>query len=204
MRTVDPDRYAARRRNILDAAAGCFARKGFDRTTTADICSAAGISSGSLFHYFPNKRAVFTAIFEQDGRDNAAQLTRAANAQDPWAALLELVDHLVRPLTDRRNSGLVVELIAQAGRDEELATLVARNDRDLRDGIAALLGKAAAQGRIDPGVDADRAAHWVLGLTDALFSRSGVDPDFDALDQVPTLRLILSRYLGAPEATSGR
>ncbi|MCA1224797.1 TetR/AcrR family transcriptional regulator [Saccharopolyspora sp. 6M] len=199
MRTVDPVRYAARRRNIVEAAGGCFARKGFDRTTTADICAAAGISSGSLFHYFPNKRAVFLAIFEQDGRDNAEQLALAVADADPWAGLLELVDHLVRPLADPDSAGLVVELIAQAGRDPELAELVVGNDRELRAGIAALLSRAAEQGRIDDQVDPAQAAHWVLGLTDALFSRAGIDRDFDPLAELPTLRTILARYLGAAE-----
>ena len=43
-----------------------FAAKGFAETTTSDICQAAGISTGSLFHYFPSKQAVFYGIWELD------------------------------------------------------------------------------------------------------------------------------------------
>ena len=74
MRTVDPAKHAAKRASIVDAAAGCFAEKGFERTTTADICQAAGISSGSLFHYFPTKRTIFTAIFTDDAVETAGRL----------------------------------------------------------------------------------------------------------------------------------
>ena len=35
MRTIDPDKHAARRDAILAAARSCFARKGFHQTSTA-------------------------------------------------------------------------------------------------------------------------------------------------------------------------
>ncbi|GAB3351661.1 TetR/AcrR family transcriptional regulator [Amycolatopsis echigonensis] len=79
---------AAKRRVILDAAAGCFARDGFEKTSTADICRAAGISSGSLFHYFPSKRAVFVGIFEADNADNEELLATAVEMADPWVGVL--------------------------------------------------------------------------------------------------------------------
>src|SRR5205809_981427 len=64
MRKTDPAKHRARRRHIVHTAAQLFATKGFERTTTAEICKAAGMSSGNLFHYFPNKRAIFHAIFD--------------------------------------------------------------------------------------------------------------------------------------------
>ena len=45
----------ARRNQILDAAAGVFAEKGFHRTTTKEIASAAGVSEGTIYNYFANK-----------------------------------------------------------------------------------------------------------------------------------------------------
>lgn len=197
MRTVDPDKHAAKRRHIIDAAASCFARAGFDRTTVADICTAAGISSGSLFHYFPTKRAVFTAIFEQDGRDNAARLAAAADSDDPWGAVLGHVEHAVSSLEDPTTAGLAFEVVAQAGRDSELAELVMADDRRTREGLAVLLERAARMGQIDPPVEPATAAHWVMGLADAMYTRTGVDSEFAPGEQGDTLRLILARFLGA-------
>jgi AcrR family transcriptional regulator len=196
MRTVDPVKYEAKRRHITESAAGCFAVKGFEKTTTADICAAAGISSGSLFHYFPNKGAVFRAIFELDGQDNAAYLATAAAAEDAWQGLLDLIDELLNPLETPGVAGLVTELVAQAGRDEELSELVVRNDLALRTGLAGLLDKAARQGRVDGSIDSGTAATWVAGLVDAMYSRATIDPGFDPAAQRVTLRLILSRFLG--------
>ncbi|GAB2806105.1 TetR/AcrR family transcriptional regulator [Lentzea nigeriaca] len=195
MRTVDPVKHAAKKRHITDTAAGLFAEKGFDRTTVADICKAADISTGSLFHYFPTKRAIFLEIFEQDGRDNAEVFAQARDLS-PWDGVLMVVDHLCVPALDRSVAGLVLEVVAQASRDPELWDLVARNEQVVRDELAVLLQQAHEAGQITLPVTARTAATWVQGLVDGLFGRL-VDPDFDAPGEVGTLRLILSRFVGA-------
>jgi AcrR family transcriptional regulator len=195
MRTVDPVKHAAKKRHITDTATGLFAEKGFDRTTVADICKAADISTGSLFHYFPTKRAIFREIFEQDRKDNAEMFARAEELS-PWEGVLMVVDHLSVPALDRSVAGLVLEVVAQASRDPELWELIARNEQVVRDELARLLQNAHDAGQIALPVDARTAATWVQGLVDGLFGRL-VDPDFDATEQVSTLRLILSRFVGA-------
>lgn len=45
----------ARRSQVLDAAAGVFAEKGFHRATTKDIAAAAGVSEGTIYNYFDSK-----------------------------------------------------------------------------------------------------------------------------------------------------
>lgn len=195
MRTVDPAKHEAKRRAIVDAAAGCFAEKGFERTTTADICRAAGISSGSLFHYFPSKRAVFTAIFTDDAAESAQRLAEAAEAADPWGALLDVVAELAGQVAHPAVVRLVLEAGAQAARDAEFAALIQRNDRALRDGLAVLVERAVAAGSIDPGIAPRAAAGWVTGLIDAMISRASLDPDLDLPAEQAILRTILVRFL---------
>jgi AcrR family transcriptional regulator len=195
MRTVDPAKHEAKRAAIVDAAAGCFAEKGFERTTTADICRAAGISSGSLFHYFPSKRAVFTAIFTDDARRTGDRLAVAAEAPDPWAALLDVVAELAGELAHPAIGRLVLEAAAQAARDDEFAELIHRNDGALRDGLAVLVGRAADAGLIDPGLAPRAAAGWVAGLLDAMISRVSLDPALDLAAELVILRTILVRFL---------
>jgi AcrR family transcriptional regulator len=48
---------------ILDAALATFAKMGFEQTTTADICTRAGVSNGALFHHFPTKDAIAEALY---------------------------------------------------------------------------------------------------------------------------------------------
>ncbi|MDX3190249.1 TetR/AcrR family transcriptional regulator [Streptomyces sp. MN03-5084-2B] len=203
MRTVDPAKHAAKRRAIVDAAAGCFAEKGFERTTTADICRAAGISSGSLFHYFPNKRAVFTAIFTDDAAETAALLEAAAKTDDPLAALLDVVAELAGQVAHPAVVRLVLEAAAQAARDDEFAELIQRNDRAMRDGLVVLVSRADAAGQIDPGVAPRAVAGWLAGLVDAMISRAGIDPGLDLAAEQAILRTILIRFLRPVSPTDG-
>ncbi|GFH34530.1 TetR/AcrR family transcriptional regulator [Streptomyces pacificus] len=198
MRTVDPARHQARRRHIIDAAAGLFAAKGFERTTTAEICKAAGMSAGNLFHYFPSKRAVFHAVFEGDEHDGAARAERFAAARaadDPWRALLDTVDLLAAPAAEPLVPALVMEAMIQAHRDPELEALLSRDNDEERSTLTALLRSAAAAGQIDPALDPDDTAAWVMALIAALYTSAATDPAFSPADQLPTLRLIVHRFL---------
>ena len=56
---------AARRNQILDAAAKVFAEKGFHPTTIKDIATEAGIAHGTIYTYFENKTALLLAIFDR-------------------------------------------------------------------------------------------------------------------------------------------
>ena len=139
MRTVDPEKHHARRTHIIESALVLFARKGFADTTTSDICHAAGISTGSLFHYFPSKQAVFYGIWELDRTEGDEVFAAAEADPDPWAALMAIVDKLAADAAEPIMAGLLVEVIAQAHRDPEFAVGLAENDRrQIRD-IARLI-----------------------------------------------------------------
>ncbi|MFI9045986.1 TetR/AcrR family transcriptional regulator [Streptomyces sp. NPDC053427] len=198
MRTVDPAKHRARRRHIINAATELFAVKGFERTTTAEICKAAGMSAGNLFHYFPNKRAIFHAVFEDDEHDGVGKSERLAAARasdDPWTALLDTVDLLAAPATQPLVPALVMEAMIQAHRDADLEALLSRDNDEERSTLTALLKRAAASGRIDSALDPDDAAAWVMALIAALYTSAATDPSFSPADQLPTLRLILQRFL---------
>jgi AcrR family transcriptional regulator len=57
-------RAAARRNQIIDAAARLFAEKGFHRTTTRDIAEAADVSEGTLYNYFSSKDDLLLDIMD--------------------------------------------------------------------------------------------------------------------------------------------
>ncbi|CBV43968.1 TetR/AcrR family transcriptional regulator [Halomonas elongata] len=50
------------RTRILAAAAEAFAREGFAAARLTDIAAEAGVSTGNLYRYYPNKAALFDAV----------------------------------------------------------------------------------------------------------------------------------------------
>lgn len=51
------------RQQILLEALPLFLERGVAETRTGDICKAAGVSNGSLFHFFPNKTAIAVELY---------------------------------------------------------------------------------------------------------------------------------------------
>ena len=200
MRTVDPEKHRARRTHIIESALVLFARKGFAETTTADICQAAGISTGSLFHYFPSKQAVFYGIWELD-RTEWDEVMAAADADpDPWAALMAIVDKLAADAAEPIMAGLLVEVIAQAHRDPGFAAGLAENDRRQISGVARLIRRLREAGLADPGLPDEEAARWVLTLTDSFLGRGYPEPERDIDAAVATAREMIARVLRLADA----
>ena len=50
------------RRSILVASSRLFARRGYHKTTIADIAQAIGLTSGAIFHHFPSKEVLLEAV----------------------------------------------------------------------------------------------------------------------------------------------
>lgn len=192
-RTVNHLQQQMRRAAVADAAAELFARQGFAETSTAHIAKAAGISTGSLFYYFPDKPAIFRAIFEQDIHASRELFETHEQTDDPAASILDIVATLAGPARDELAPGLLVELIRRVGSDAQLAEIVAANDAVVQDGLAALVRRAAAAGTVDSGLDPDAAAAWIRTIIDAVYLNAGDSPD---VDPIPMLRLITARFLG--------
>ncbi|WP_198679321.1 TetR/AcrR family transcriptional regulator [Thermomonospora amylolytica] len=195
MRTVDPERHRQRRRQIIEAAVALFATKGLAKTTTAEICRAAGMSSGNLFHYFPSKQAIFYGMFELDRDEWDAALESALADPDPWAALMRVVDRIAAEAAHPLMPGLIVEILAQAHRDPELARLVAEADQRLFRGIAAIIERMRDQGLADPGLPPDVAARWVVVITDGFHTRGYAEPDRDRAAEVAVAKELIARTL---------
>lgn len=53
---------SAQREHILDAAAGVFTERGYDRATTKAIAAAAELSEGALYHHFSSKRELLLGV----------------------------------------------------------------------------------------------------------------------------------------------
>jgi AcrR family transcriptional regulator len=60
---------AARRLQILETAARCFAEHGYRGTTTAMLAKEAGITEPILYRHFANKHDLFIALIESVGEE---------------------------------------------------------------------------------------------------------------------------------------
>ncbi|KOT82134.1 TetR family transcriptional regulator [Streptomyces rimosus subsp. pseudoverticillatus] len=194
MRTVNPEEHARKRAHILRAAAGEFAAHGVDGTSTARICRAAGIGSGTLFHYFATKREIFHALFGDDVPRNAEACARALAAERPDDGLALLLDHLLADLADPLVPGLAAAAVFQANRDEEFARMVLTDSAQIRTALTTLTTRLAAAGR-QLAFPPERAAGWIQSLIDGAYLAAG-EPDFDPEAHAAELRQIVAWLTG--------
>jgi AcrR family transcriptional regulator len=69
----------AKRRRILDAALACFDEKGVAGTTIEDICAAADLRVGSIYHHFQGKDDVFDHLAREAMANYLAGVVGALN-----------------------------------------------------------------------------------------------------------------------------
>ncbi|MFI5909548.1 TetR/AcrR family transcriptional regulator [Dactylosporangium sp. NPDC051541] len=97
MPKVDDAYFAARRRQILDAAAACFAREGFHRTSMQDIVRESGISAGLIYRYFLGKDDMIAAIVTEWHERRTTMLGDADPAEGYLNVLRAVGDPAARP-----------------------------------------------------------------------------------------------------------
>ena len=88
------ERSAARVQRMLDAAAALLDEVGYDATTTSLIAARAGVSVGSLYQFFPDRRAVLQALAVRSFERFAGVLTARLESSPP-ASWQEAVDVVV-------------------------------------------------------------------------------------------------------------
>jgi AcrR family transcriptional regulator len=109
--TVRQRQAAARREQILKTALKLFAAQGFDATSTRQIAKEAGIAEGLIFHYFPTKASLLTALLEnrRSFRSELRAILNGAEDKPAPEVLREVASGWLATL--RRDAELVVLFI---------------------------------------------------------------------------------------------
>jgi TetR/AcrR family fatty acid metabolism transcriptional regulator len=153
------ERTTDRRRELLDAAARVFARKGFHASRVGDIAEEAGVAHGLLYHYFRSKEEVLETIFretwgvlvteteriEHSGVPLREQLRRFARIYlGSWLVTPEMIRVLVHEIARSPDVG---------GRVDEI--------RGVFLGLTRMVAAAKERGEVRADCDPSLAA-WVI------------------------------------------
>lgn len=131
-------RAIATRRKLLDAAEALFSRRGYEPTSTADVAERAGVGVGTLYHHFPDKRALLLALIDDWGDRELARVRGAQEFEHFFGERPRegFADHLRASYERlRREGGFYLVLLELAERDGDVRT---RADRIHQVAIARL------------------------------------------------------------------
>lgn len=179
------------RARIIAAAMRCVAEAGYSRASIREIAKAADMTSGSLYHYFPNKSELLTATVREIDDIALARLRSAAARSDDVVDRLEaMLDELDRLL--REYPHLAAFERAMRGH----AGL-----KGLRDTIDDVVRDAQSRGALPPGTDQGAAVNAIYALARGLADRAAnLTPDAYAAT-LASAKELLRGTLFAPRAS---
>ena len=189
----------SRREQITAAALACFAEKGFQKTSMADIIQASGLSAGAIYLHFESKQQIALAVGRQVLGRRLGELddARVSAGTDPVEILQALLSHMVEDIVDTR---LLLQLWAEATTDPSMAGLVTQIFSTLREAFTGYLTSWAVRHDVrDPGQWATEALPALLAFAQGFLVQRALLPDFDADAYFAAMRLVAGPGLLIPE-----
>ena len=171
-----------KRREIVRAGIEIFSRRGYHETKVQDITRSLGISTGTFYIYFRNKRDLFVEAIDEIFRTIVGEAAAALRAEtDPFARLR------IRGEVFYRNYSKYNEILHQlraemAGEDSWPQDRVKKAYMDLTKPVIREVQEGIATGLFRK-IDADLLAYLLTGMIEIMSLRLKLDDRY-TLDQV--------------------
>ena len=180
-----------KRRRISEAARAVFTEFGYERANMREIAKRAGVATGTLFLYAPDKRNLLLWILTDDldgvSAESFASLRRDASKTDLLDQLMHVFEARYRywgtdpDLSLHALQELIVSREYMATPGTHLADYMARRVQ-LNERIASLVRAQQERGEIDKATDPELVARLALAIFNAAMRTwlRTVNADLDA------------------------
>lgn len=182
---------ATTRERILATALDVFAEKGFEGTTTREICSRAGVNGAALNYHWRSKEQLWQAVGERCG----AALMRVISSVDMSRPPADVITSFLTALfDDLARDPRPIRIVAWAAMQPETMDYegTARVFRPLSDFAKGYVLQQQSLGRVPPDVDVEAIVPLVTGMfIYTLINRPGLKRYFgkDFTDPVHAARV---------------
>jgi AcrR family transcriptional regulator len=191
------------RDQLLDAAGECLHELGYERTTTREILRRAGLSAGSLYHYFGGKEELFAALADRIFHRDIDALVPSSDGGSMAATLDSLVGRLFDPAN---SSTLLPQLRARAPFEPELARALSRWDDKMVGAMSLFVRTAQDEGVVREDLDASALVEVVIIFFEGLRTRQAAGAFATSFDRTRDtfLELLVGAALPGNGATVER
>src|SRR5436190_11900568 len=198
---------------LVTAMAALVHQRGYGAVGVEDVCAAAGVKKGSLYHFFASKRDLMLAAIERQGQMGKEHLVDAAFAGDPPP--LERIERLLATAgrletSNKSRGGRVLgcpfgNLAAEvAGSEPVLTKHVDQALGAFSESIRAALSDAKRRGEVPRKLDVAKAADAILAYFEGvmLLAKMRNDPSLIRRLAPFAVQLVASRSPGLVRARS--
>lgn len=191
-----------RRGEILDSAALAFGQNGYKRTTLADVATRAGVSAGTICHYFGSKAALFEEVIAERLMPSI-EIEEASLAKDRGPAW-DLLEQVLRRFWERAWQPGTLDLLqvvkVESAEFPESGRLLCRQLGDrwraLYGGLLRAGMKSGEFRTMDVNVTARTISYALLGVAEKVSTFRSYDqqmPEREVMWQA--LRDMVSRFV---------
>jgi AcrR family transcriptional regulator len=144
----------------LAAAQDLFGQKGYERTTTREIGTAAGVDPALIARYFGSKADLYLAAVAADRLDDSEGSADPDRIDAPLADLAEVAEVVLRR-SAKHGPGPILQALVRDDASTEIRD--AATARLVRRMVEPLAAQYAAAGADRPGLRAQTAVAAILG-----------------------------------------
>lgn len=198
--TVRSEVRHLRREKLIEATIETIARRGFRRTTLAEVARRAGMSPGIVGFYFSGKDGLLLETLKLLAEEYEACWRRAVAAAgpDPVARLEAIIDtDLGREVCTRRKVSVWVAFWCEARSEPRFRRLCARLAEDYLAQTGDILAEIVETRRLE-GVDPRAVARGLNAMINGLWLELMIDPEhFDRAAAKAACRAYLASFFPA-------
>jgi len=161
----------ATKRKILEAAAKCFSKGGYAKTTMDKIAEEAGVSKGALYWHFRSKEELFVELKQRSIAKVRKQFEKLFAQKKPFDVnLREAIRLYLSSLVpeNREVARLNAEFLAEAPKIPKLNDMLKNQYEMFRDLIASTIGEAIEKGELRRDIDPEIVSMILLAMLDGL------------------------------------
>ena len=176
------------RDRALDDAVEVFWSQGYDATSVQDLVHAMGVNRGSLYDTFGRKHDLFLAALAR--YDETVCESALTELDEPGRAMEKVrlfFDGVIRAGLDdaeRRGCLFVNSATEVAAHDPAARDLINGHVRRVEQAFAKILGEGIAAGELDPDLDVEAFAGFLIGTLIGIRTLSRTDPRPEKLNAI--------------------
>ena len=196
------------RDTIIEAAEELFSLRGYHNTQVMDIVKSVGMSAGTFYNYFKDKRDLFAQITKQNFEDFRARIKKVREPVNIWDRkdrIAKLDDTFTEyfDYIDNHRQQFLILLRGSFGVDEELDGNVWKHYSDIAQDLADDAQKWLNIGIIK-GVNAHTLAYAVVGMAMHLGHSYLMEEKFTREEATSTLTSLSSTMFESYLTEAGR
>ena len=170
-----------KRHRIVEAAVQIFSQKGYHRTKVQDITNALGISTGTFYIYFGNKRDLFVEVVDHVFRTILGEAARAIVAEEDIRKRMVIRGRVFYENYSKYNEILNQLRAEMAGEDKWPQEKVKKAYHDLTKPVIKDIQRGIDAGlyrKLDP----DLLAYTLTGIIEVMSLRMTIDDKYSFED----------------------